>query len=211
MLNMLNIYKDGWNENNAYIFGFIMADGCLLPYKKNEKIVMSSNDLDLLEDIKIYIKEDRKIYKTRNSFQLYYTNQEAISFMKNNKLVSRKSKIVEFPDIPFSLYGSFIRGYFDGNGSIIFNETKNNTYPQVSISSGSRVFLDNMSDVLNINSIPSYVYVDKPFSSFSLKVNGINNCNKFYDFMYPSSNIIKLNRKHNKFNKIKKLSYKYNI
>ena len=45
MLNMLNIYKDGWNENNAYIFGFIMADGCLLPYKKNEKIVMSSNDL----------------------------------------------------------------------------------------------------------------------------------------------------------------------
>lgn len=125
------------NEFKAYWLGFMYADGCILKqdnrgYGEQEfKIQIAKQDLELLENFKKDIKstypirEDTSKNKKNENWQVQVIqslrSQKTVNDLKKLGCVENKSLILTFPteeQVPKEFIYDFIRGYFDGDGSI---------------------------------------------------------------------------------------------
>ena len=140
-----------------------MSDGCLSKSGRNKNrytVRICSNDFDIIEWLHTYMCVGNKIYKQgQNGFVIQFRNECSIKFMMDYGLKERKSLDAVFPDIPDDFLGDFIRGYFDGNGSMVLQRTRYNTYAQVSFTSGSKKFLDALKDRLSQHDIASHLII----------------------------------------------------
>ena len=131
-------------------------------------------------------------------------------------MIPRKSLVVKFPHesiLPKNLLHHFIRGYFDGDGSIVNSSGKRNRI-YIKIASSKR-FCDELKTIINkeIN-IPSSVYTES--SGFSvLSIGGMYSSKIFGDWIYNGATIF-MARKYERYlalcNKVKELhkaKYKY--
>ena len=113
------------------------------------------------------------------------------------------------PNIPKNLIRHFIRGYFDGDGTIFMDRK----YYKSNICSICKNFLKELQDILTENNIESRINVEKRSNKIIKTPQGKStNCKdmyrlyvskqteiiKFKDFMYRNSTIY-LQRKYNKF------------
>lgn len=115
-------------EEKAYFLGLMYADGCIYQDGNCCTITLQYQDRGLLEQIqKIFpfFELKNRVKKTLNNAiycELYKTNKSLkADFVKNGcyPLKSGKYKNLLFlPNIDESLIHHFIRGYFDGDGSI---------------------------------------------------------------------------------------------
>jgi hypothetical protein len=105
----------------------------------------------------------------------------------------RKSLTLEFPNIPDEYFWHFVRGYFDGDGSICLVKGK----PVVSFV-GSVSFVEGLSAAihrkLNISKKLDYYYANTP----KLVYCGVD-ARSVADQMYEHSEEIRLNRKFNRY------------
>jgi hypothetical protein len=201
-----NIYEDGFNYINSYIFGFIMSDGCLYydSHSRRYRIAISSNDLHILESIKEYCGINRKIYKNKNGYTLIYISQEAIDFLSQYGLKERKSLISEFHSLGEEFMPHFIRGYFDGDGSISTNRTKYGDYQQISITCASVNFINGLNSYFRDMGFSSNIYNEskKRIGSNTkyIKISRTDNISKFYKMIYnDDTGEFYLKRKKDKF------------
>ena len=127
-------FKNIDNQEKAYILGFIFADGNINNYLKEGKyrlrVTLKASDKELLEkikkqlnytgDIKVRTLKSLK-FPERNNYEiceLSIMSKELILDLVSWGAVPCKSFKVQFPPIPSKYKMDFIRGYFDGNGSI---------------------------------------------------------------------------------------------
>ena len=212
----IDIFKNGWNSENAYIFGWIMSDGCLMKCGRNKTtyaVVIVSNDYDVIEWLHQKLCIGNKIYKCGNGYSIKYRNISSINFMISNNLKERKSLTMEFPSsIPEEFVFDFLRGYFDGDGSLILHKTDYNTYGQVSFTCGSVQFVNTIREILAVRGIDSHVYQDGRCgnSSYYLKVTKRSEIIKLFNLMYSGDKYC-LKRKYNKFCSLFDAKPKYNI
>lgn len=211
-----NIYADGFNSVNTYIFGWIMSDGCLMREGRNKTayaIRITSNDYDIIKWMHDTMCEDNKIYKCGIGYQIKYRNQSAIDYLMIHELTERKSLTLKYPNIPLEFMPDFVRGIFDGNGSIILRETKHNIYSQVSITSGSLAFLKGLQQYLSYSNICSHIYSDGRANKNAhyLRITKRSELEKFYKLIYQNKNCIKLNKKYDKYIRAMGAKPKYNI
>lgn len=122
------------DSESAYVFGFWMADGSI-HHDRHYKISFSSKDLDHLLSIKKAISASIDIYQSKkngvltNYYELYIYSKKMFQDIIKLGGQARKSTILKFPKIPEAFLADFIRGYFDGDGSvhyINYKKTKNN-------------------------------------------------------------------------------------
>ena len=185
-----NIFNDGWNKDNAYIYGWVLSDGCLMLEGRNKNaysVRISSNDYDIVCWLHDKLCVGNKIYRQgKNGYVIKYRNKESINFMIDLGLTERKSLTAEYPVIPNSVFQDFLRGYFDGNGSVILHKTQYNVYGQVSFASGSKRLLDGLYEQLLFNGIKSHVYKDDRSnnSSYYLRVTKRSELERLYHVMY---------------------------
>lgn len=121
--------------NKAYILGFLYADGCNCSTKQTISMSLQEDDKEILEKIRLEIGNEHPLefidYSNKNDFGYTYKNQYRLLMFSSHMctrlseigMVPSKSLVLNFPDIPSHLYSHFIRGYFDGDGSISFNKT----------------------------------------------------------------------------------------
>ena len=134
--------------------------------------------------------------------------------MRDNGLKERKSLDMLLPNIPNEYFGDFLRGYFDGNGSVVLRYTQYNTYAQISFTSGSSQFVDGLQDKLFTLGIKSHVYKDGRInnSSYCLKVIKRSEIEKLFKVMYQTSNQeSRLKRKYEKYKLYLDCKPKYKI
>jgi hypothetical protein len=158
-------YFKTFSHEQSWLLGFILADGCILDRKcdgnKNPKlltIALCAKDVVVLENIKKLLKSDYPIYsfteknlsiKTRGKEQppkdyerrtLTIFSEEMCSDLIKIGIGPRKTYSIEWLDtIPKEYVPSFIRGIFDGDGSIgIYGEDK---YLMVSINGTENLLL----------------------------------------------------------------------
>lgn len=126
-------YFDSINtEEKAYFLGFLYADGCLYKPTRKISIELQERDFELLEKFNKIINStypitlNKKITPKTHIEKGYYTwNVNNLHFSKRCEelgVVERKSLILEFPkenQVPRHLLRHFIRGFFDGDGTII--------------------------------------------------------------------------------------------
>ena len=207
--------KNITNEIEAYIIGFWYADG-YITYQDQAgiKVKNTESDRKLLESIRDYICPDQDIKQERNTLTLKISSN---LFCKNlNKLGCLYEKTYKELDIPVmdkSLIRHFIRGYFDGDGTVFYDRQ----YLKSNICSINNEFLEKFKDILDENSIENRINIEKrsgklmkkPLSDkytttqkdmYRLYISRKTALEKFKKFLYEDSTIF-LSRKKDVFYK----------
>lgn len=114
------------SANQAYIIGFLGADGNVNSRENRIDLELWKEDHDILEQIRTEIKSERevKIYKCANGYEkhkLYFTSEQIKNDLKKFHIIPNKtySKEYTFPELIEEKYViDYIRGLFDGDGSV---------------------------------------------------------------------------------------------
>lgn len=119
-------------EEKAYWLGFIAADGCVSG--NTFTLTLSSKDEEHLEKFKNLITPTRvlKYYKSKYSpiplCLLTFRSKRFVDNLINWGIVPRKTFLLDkLPNIDKNLIPHYIRGYFDGDGSIVVKKHKHSS------------------------------------------------------------------------------------
>jgi hypothetical protein len=203
------------NESSFYWAGFIAADGSVQErkYSKILKICLSNKDLNHLENFKKLIHSTHPIknYKIKSNkliksetlcCEIQITSKLLVNSLKRFNIIPNKTKIYEFPsEIINSQYvHHYMRGYFDGDGTITnCGLSINRKILQGSFSIlGTQSFIENYQKILINKAKLTKTKIYKHKSVYKLVYIGNNNIKKIYQYLYNSSNIY-LDRKKDKF------------
>lgn len=210
-----NFFKIINTEEKAYILGFICADGHI----RNDRLVItvSIKDIDILLKIKKAlnsthpIKEvtrDNPYTKTKNKklklVELMIGSIELvrplfIMGLTTNKTYTLNGNIMKY--IPKNLIRDFLRGYFDGDGNVMFGKRYSSGYKYNINICGNEDFLLNSFQLY----FPTKNKLYKDLYSKQCFIWKISSKDKVKDFMYYlyENSSIHLQRKYNEFRKIK--------
>lgn len=222
------------SEEKAYFLGFLWADGCNILHRNRITISLHEKDYDILKKLNDLVFENNTItIRKKENIRGHYINNkfckntgDIVSFSIYSKymsnllnsygLIPRKSSIVEFPKesiIPLNLQKHFIRGYFDGDGSIIKHNTKNRGY-SIKIAS-SEIFCQKLKDIIFLHTNLFFYNYNVNDKYSTIQLGGTYNSMIFCKWLYENSNIY-MNRKYQKYKdvlvaskKIQKAKYKY--
>lgn len=117
-------YFDNESSNMAYILGFLAADGTVTKNGNRIKIGLSSVDREFLELIKEELGVESNIfdYETSNGYmvsELGFTSQKIKQKLTEYNIIPGKTETFTFPtNLSKKYWIDFIRGYFDGDGSV---------------------------------------------------------------------------------------------
>ena len=136
-------------EEKAYVLGLVYADGChvVLPSTHGLSITQMERDVDILHKVKSAMKSTYPIREENNKCGgeekkcIFYVYSKNIgTSLDKVGVVRNKSLILKFPDfIEDDLMPHFIRGYFDGDGSIWNGKRKQMTVKDSHSHGGTRV------------------------------------------------------------------------
>lgn len=139
-------------ENKAYILGFISADGNIS--KGGLRVRLKGSDKDILEKIKVELESTHRIkkYMSKIKEKSYETcdlsiySKKLINSLEVYGVIENKYNKVFIPNIKDELKVFWIKGYFDGNGTIDLHSKK---YPRVRIASANKDLLLDINNFLN--------------------------------------------------------------
>lgn len=205
-------YFDNINtENKAYFLGLMYADGWNDEKHTKIGIQLSEKDSGILEIFKKDINYSgpllfqNKNLKNTNSVRLVIGDKYLSKSAANLGLVQNKTKILKnIPNIPSDLIRHFIRGYFDGDGSVIISKNKRGTKDTLTISIvGMEEFLNKLNIILSkITNKPNRNLVSVNHSIVKyLNFKGNISAKLIYDYFYKDATTY-FPRKKNKFNLI---------
>ena len=147
-----------WSKDSAYVLGFIFADGHLenAPYIRGRYIRFTNTDYSIIEQIKSALDSSHKIVVIpargvrKEKYLLRIGSHKLYGDLETLGLHPRKSHNMRFPQAPQKYLSDFIRGYFDGDGTITFENMRNSPYNRLKVifTSGSKDFLLSLAHIL---------------------------------------------------------------
>lgn len=201
------------NEEKAYFLGLLYADGSLR-YNGFE-ITLIDSDKEILErfsniiynKVVLYYKKSRNYhnnpkYVCKPQYNLVVTSM----IMKNDLIkygcVESKTYKIRLPKLNDKLYRHFIRGYFDGDGSISIR----NSLPHIaSINITSNILFCTDIQILINKTLNIKMKLNIRYGNVgAVRLDKQQDIIIFLDWMYDKSKIY-LNRKYNKY-----ITYKLN-
>ncbi len=153
-------YFDVLNNEKAYYLGFLAADGCVRPNRNEIKIGLSSIDREWLEEFKLKLDSEREIedYITNKGFavsELKFSSLKIKTELAKYSIVPNKTYLgITMKAIPDKYKLAFIKGYFDGDGSFVFN--KNTKQCSLKITSHTKEILEEISYFFRAGNIYSH-------------------------------------------------------
>lgn len=115
-----NFFKNIDTEEKAYLVGLLLADGHI---SKDDTIMLTLKDRDVVEKYRQAIKSNAPIRIDRyGNYKLNISCKQIAEDLKRIGLNNRKSYSLDFDKvlsyIPKNIENHFVRGLFDGDGSI---------------------------------------------------------------------------------------------
>lgn len=203
LYNLNENFLDSWCPSMAYVLGFWFADG-YMRHDKSYRIVFASNDKQILEDINLALQANSpiRITKRDKAWRLVYHSRHMYEQLGKLGGIKNKSKTIAFPKIPKKYAADFIRGYFDGDGSVFwqsYKSTKNGkiyTDLRSNFTSGSLKFLKELMHFLHheLGLVEKKIGVYNEGRSLKLGY-GTKDTIKLLKFMYYPNFPIALQRK----------------
>lgn len=127
-------------ERKAYWIGFILADGSVHKreyqrgtYTNILRVELKISDKYLLDELAKDLKSDRTVkeykvdekrgdFKAKHNGYITFSSKKVGDDLSKYGIIPNKTlKLKELPDIKEELMPHFIRGYFDGDGSVYIN------------------------------------------------------------------------------------------
>lgn len=153
----------------AYLLGYIYSDGTIEDVRKSSRtcyLAITSVDYDILYKIRealssnhnLYINKQRvtifpgnRKYLCKQSYTLRIGSKSLFDDLVKLGLTPRKSLTLKFPKIPINFLKYFVRGYFDGDGSVMVSTAKGRKMSSITttFTCGSSIFLEDLGYSLN--------------------------------------------------------------
>lgn len=193
------------DELKAYWLGFIMADGCVYcgdsPASYRFQMNLSVKDAGHLELFNSTVQSNYPlIYKTvhGNNNQLYQVVQLKINnttfchHLMRHGVKPRKSGRELIPDLDNSqLLHHFVRGYFDGDGSISVN---NRGQPSVIIAAASERFISQLHEILTEIGV-TRARIRYHNGAYALSFTNRKSILSLADYMYADATVLLMRKK----------------
>lgn len=200
-------------EEKAYWLGFVYADGCVSHRSGADvfEVKLSEVDKNHLEKLKSSLRSEHHIgtyvstcgYNVGKTYcSISIVNQQLVDGLIKNGVTYRKTHTLKFPDesqVPRNLISHFIRGYFDGDGSVYCLENAN--IGGVSFTGNENMLNGILNEIKNVIPTKTQVFKYPDKDACDLKIGGINYFKQCYDFLYNDATIF-LDRKKAKFEDI---------
>ena len=181
----------------SYFLGILFADGYNNTKNNLVRICLISKDkplLNRLRDILGYTKPlAKRVFSNPNwssQCELSITNKHISRQLEKLGCIPNKSSILEFPtQIPKRLLQHFVRGYYDGDGSLRFYKNNSNQ-PRLSITS-TLPFCNHLQKVIeNQVGIKTGIYKHK-INDFnhSIQISGRIQIRSFLSWIYKNETI----------------------
>jgi hypothetical protein len=120
-----------WSEGMAWVLGLLFTDGCLCKVKNGFRVTYSTVDSELIDKVKALMNSTRQAYfreqwqdKSKHIYSYPINRKKMTDDLIKLGLIERKSLIMQFPLIPEKYVRHFIRGCWDGDGSIYISSGK---------------------------------------------------------------------------------------
>ena len=183
-----------WSSAMAYVLGVIATDGCIVKYsaphskRTYQRLSIDQKEKELLNKILFLMKSNIKIYKRINNendfiHTIQITNDKIVNELLGLGITERKSNTLVFPNIPKEYVRHFIRGCWDGDGSIY----KSNNQYRANYISGSLPFISQMVDILKsigLEAIKIFEQKTKNNIVYYFTINGNYYCTKLFYYLY---------------------------
>lgn len=202
-------FKEINTEAKAYILGFIYADGNIDTNNNQPnrlRLTLKASDRDILEKIASELNYSGQIvekYTTShgNPYKICNLNLNSVELVTDLihlGVTPNKTFKIDFPSynqVPKHLIRHFIRGYFDGDGSIYhLNNLSRKSDIRIGLVSGSKEFLYKLIDELSLELSITKAGVRNRKRDLQFTKSG-NQAFTILDYMYDKSNIY-LDRKY---------------
>ena len=135
------------NQIKAYWLGFLYADGAISNTNNTIEISLQSSDIGHLEKLKLHLGFDigKHIFQDEVRCRLAFQNKHLKESLIKLGCTPKKSLTLVFPNkeiVPDKFLFDFIRGYVDGDGSVMIGKNHLGEYvkPRLSIL-GTKEFL----------------------------------------------------------------------
>lgn len=196
-----------WSPEMSYVLGFVAADGNICHSGRAHTLHIASDDKDIIEKIKRTLNYCGPIYQKfrfngKISHSLRICDQVIFNDLQKLGITERKSLSL-FPRIRKTFMADFLRGFFDGDGTVYLRNTKYPSKLAVVFYTASKPMAEflhsNLKKLLgnnNLSTIQSRITKYKnPYYSISL---GHKASCKLYLKLYGNTSLY-MNRKYNKF------------
>lgn len=198
-------FRDIDNQDKAYWYGFLLADGHTTKDGKL-KLALQSSDKEHIARFLISLESNHPIHKItqQDAYETTVSSSILVGDLVSKGFNNQKSQWFDVEKIvshvPESLMHHFIRGYFDGDGCVgIYKQTHGNGY----IYHVSIVGIKEMMECINnlFDNKFSINKDDRTTGTYQLVMRNKDNVFCFYEYVYKEANIF-LNRKQEIFDRM---------
>lgn len=208
-----NVFEKVDTEEKAYWLGFIYADGSIDITGQRHSVV-----LELQERDKSHLVKFQEFLQTKNK-NIYTSKRDGCCTVSvgNVKLVQDLIKLGATPNKTFSLsfpyfidvglQHHFMRGFFDGDGSVYIKKNKGTPQLTFGVVGASEDFIRDYENILinntGINRTKPEIKksITNGTNILTFKHHGNIQCKKIYDFLYKDATVY-LERKKDIFEKL---------
>lgn len=204
-------------HQTAYFLGLFLADGYFGESRKL-KISLQKSDQQILRDISTYIFDNDYVIIKKNPTEGEQDKAKLVLYNKDycldvanilnispNSTKTGKEQFVYLN--PKKLTWSFIRGVFDGDGSIRVFKRNGNNKVKMTFTLASKTFLLNLQDFFNDNDIetpPKAVRKKNNAGCYELELASRSTVNRIGKKMYKNAQL-KMKRKFDKFKDLRQI------
>lgn len=190
------------NEEKAYWLGFLYADGCV--HSNTYEVSINITDKEHIQKFQqaigainhnITITQDKRFATAKTLYQFSIKDKQLHTDLIKWGCVPQKTLLIsKIPNIPRDYVSHFLRGYFDGDGSLHYLQGTNNY--RISFTSGSESFLNDVQKELQTN-----VSVGRAGeNTCQLQISGRKQIEKILNYLYQdSTEATRLDRKYNTY------------
>lgn len=200
-----NAFENITTQEQAYWLGFLYADGSV--GSTEHSITLGLTDKESVEQFREFLKTDRPLYveerskenpKWKDNYTLtVHSKKLKKDLIKLGCIPNKTEKLDRVPDLPEHLYRHFVRGIFDGDGSI----WKSQERFHFSIS-GYLPFIDKVQDVIVKETGLNKTKLAKRKHNYGdIRYGGKKNLSVLKDYLYKDATVY-MSRKKNTFNLI---------
>lgn len=199
----------------AYWLGWLASDGAINDKINVISIILQERDSEILKKLLTYIGSThplvfskKKSERHQNKIGFYISNKKLKDQLTNFGIVQNKTQTICVPNIEENLLKYFIRGFFDGDGCIYFNELKKTLL--FSISGVSLKIQEQMKEIiLTKTGINVKIFFCKKrekhyLDSYKLQKAGSVDVLKLFDWLYSDNEHLALKRKYEKYLYVKR-------
>ena len=185
-------------EEKAYFLGFLYADGYNNTDRNSVNLSLKEDDKEILEILNNLLQPNKPLQyveikdtNSSNQYRLVIANKHISQKLVELGCVKAKTHTLTFPteeQVPSCLIRHFVRGYFDGDGSVSGDKQKQFCFV------GTMDFLLPLQQILikELNFSKTKLdrrHKDRDNNIRSLRYCGVNQCITFRDWLYKDATI----------------------